>query len=267
MTLEVLIPVRNATDVFGKTITSLVAQTDKHFSVLVSDNFSTSGHEHISNALTVLAAAGIAARKIQPPSELGRVEHWNWLHYQSQADWLKPLFAGDSLEPDYIATVRGVAAGEQRCAYVYCGYHYHRGDETRTTIGKWTGRFFTPEEMQDVVMRFGMQFGPPSVAAYTREAFLRSGGYEPTLPICADSLLFCKLAARNGAFGVPRACAHFLIHAARFSDTLPGKRRQTFREKLRFVSDLGLTAWHERWQFPLLGYLRQWVREIRGRGQ
>src|SRR5690348_1069158 len=99
MTIEVLIPVRNPTEVFAKTIDSLAAQTDKKFSVLISDNFSTRGTEHIEASLQTLSAAGISARKIQPPSELGRVEHWNWLHHQSQADWLKPLFAGDWLEP------------------------------------------------------------------------------------------------------------------------------------------------------------------------
>lgn len=267
MTFEVLIPLRNATEVFGKTIASLAAQTDKNFSVLISDNFSTSGREHLVAAQATLAQAGIAARIIQPPAELGRVEHWNWLHYQSPTDWLKPLFAGDWLEPDYIATVRQTAADEPRCAYIYCGYQYHRAGETQTTVGSWAGKFFTAQEMQNLVMRFGMQFGPPSVAAYRRDAFLRSGGYEPTLPICADSLLFCKLAARNGAFGVPRACAHFLIHAARFSDSLPGRHRETFREKLRFLGDLGMTAWHERWRFSIWGYLRFFAREVRQRRQ
>jgi glycosyltransferase involved in cell wall biosynthesis len=263
---EILIPVRNPTEVFRKTIESLVAQTDKRFSVLISDNFSTSGHEHIEHALALLSAVNLRARRVRPPSELGRVEHWNWLHYQSGAEWLKPLFAGDWLEPDYIAAILGTVATEPRCSYFFCGYHYHRGEETRANIPDWGGgRYFTPEEMQNVVLRYAMQFGPPSAAAYRREIFLRSGGYDPRLPICADSLLFCKLAARNGAFGVQRPLVHFLIHAARFSDTLPGKQREAFREELRYFADLGLAAWHERWQFPVLGYLRLFARSIRGR--
>lgn len=264
-TFEILIPVRNPTEVFRKTVESLAAQTDKNFSVLISDNFSTTGHEHMAAALAALTDAGLTVKKIRPPAELGRVEHWNWLHYQSAADWLKPLFAGDWLEPDYVATVRGIAAEEPRCAYVYCGYHLHRDGKTSGGAGHWSGRFFTAEEMQDVVLRYGMQFGPPSAAAYRRDVFLRAGGYEPTLPICADSLLFCKLAARHGAYGVPRVCANFFIHAARFSDTLPKKQRETFREVMRFYADLGLTARHEGWRFPKLGYLRLFARAIRDR--
>src|SRR5436190_22050204 len=106
MTIEVLVPLRNPTDVFAKTIDSLAVQTDKNFSVLISDNFSTSGVAHIEDALAALAKAGVAARRIRPPVELDRVEHWNWVHHESGADWAKPLFAGDWLEPVYFARLR-----------------------------------------------------------------------------------------------------------------------------------------------------------------
>jgi glycosyltransferase involved in cell wall biosynthesis len=262
MALEIVIPLRNPTDVLQSSIDSLVAQTDRDFSVLLSDNHSTSGDEFITEALEKLRTAGIAVEKIQPPAELGRVEHWNWLHYQATADWLKPLFAGDWLDVGYIATLRAAITQEPQCSYIFCGYHYYRGEETMMVQSHWSGRFFTPAEMQDVVLRYGMNFGPPSAAAYRREIFLKAGGYDPTLPICADSLLFCQLAARHGVYGIPKAYLHFLIHAARFSHMLPEKERETFREKLRYCATLGLNAWHERWRFPFLGYLRLFAREI-----
>ncbi len=260
--LEILIPIRNATEVFARTIESLAAQTERRFTVLISDNFSTSGGEHLEQALARLAAAGIPARRIRPPSELGRVEHWNWLHYQSAAMWLKPLFAGDWLEPDYIAAVREVCAREPRCAYVYCGFHHHQGGQSHSAAPAYSGRFFTAPEMQEIVLRYAMQFGPPSAAAYRHDAFLKSGGYDPRLPICADSLLFCKLAARHGAWGLERPLAHFLIHAARFSDSLGAKRRETFRENLCYMAELGITARHERWRFPVAGYARLFARHF-----
>ena len=263
MTFEILIPVRNPTDVFNRTVESLAAQTDKSFSVLISDNFSKSGQEHISHALATLSAAGITARRIQPPAEVGRVEHWNWVHYQSAADWLKPLFAGDWLEPDYFQTARAIAAKEPKCGYIYFNYLYHRGEEVSGGTSPWRAdKLWTPAEAQDIVMRCAMQFGPPSVAVYRRDVFLRSGGYDPSLPICADSLFFCKLAARHGAHGVSRVGTHFNIHAARFSDALPGKQRETRRETFRYYAELGATAWHERWRFPKLGYLRLFAREF-----
>ncbi len=263
MSFEILIPIRNPTDVFRQTAKSLAAQTDKNFTVLISDNFSTSGQEHLNDALAVLKEAGISARRIQPPTELGRVQHWNWVHYLSEADWLKPLFAGDWLEPEYVAVARDLASRESRCAYIFSNFQYHRGDEVISSDAKWgKDRYFTPEEMQDVVLRYGMQFGPPSVAAYRREAFLGAGGYDAALPICADSLLFCKLAARHGCWGVSRMLAHFFVHAARFTHKLPGKEKELRRESLSYIAGLGLTGWQEKWRFPAVGYFRLLGREF-----
>lgn len=264
MTLEVLIPVRNPTEVFAKTIDSLAAQTDKNFAVLISDNFSTSGAEHLEAALKKLSAAGIAARKIGPPLELERVEHWNWLHYQATADWLKPLFAGDWLEPAYVARWRETVAAEPACRYVFTnGFIHFPGEEPRTFPNYWTGRFNAPVVMQEVVLRTGMQFGPPSTAAYERTAFIGLGGYASTLPIVADSLLFCSLAARCGVAGIRETLFHMNIHAARFSTSLPGKQRDTFRETMTYLYLLGYHAWTERDRFPVIGFLRQLARETR----
>ena len=264
MNLEILIPVRNPTAVFDKTVESLTVQTDKNFSVLISDNFSTKGQEHIAAALEKLSAAGIAARKVQPPVELERVEHWNWAHYQSPADWLKPLFVGDWLEPVYVSRVREIAAANPACRYIYSnGYTHIAGQEPTTGQNPWAGRFNSPEVMQDVVLRHGMQFGPPSAAAYERTAFLALGGYPTGLPISADSLLYCTLAARFGAAGIQEKLCHFNIHAARFSTALPGKRRDTYREAMTFYFMLGYHAWTERDCFPVLGFLRLLARETK----
>ena len=117
--------------------------------------------------------------------------------------------------------------------------------------------------MQDVVLRLGMQFGPPSAAAYERTAFISLGGYASTLPMVADSLLFCSLAARFGAAGIRETLCHMNIHAARFSPLLPGKRGDTFGETMTYLSLLGYHAWTERDHFPVVGFFRQLAREFK----
>ena len=264
MNLEILIPVRNPTEVFDKTVESLTLQTDKNFSVLISDNFSTKGQGHIVTALEQLSAAGIVARKIQPPVELGRVEHWNWLHDQSMADWLKPLFAGDWLEPAYISRVREIASATPACRYIYSNGYTHRANQEPTTgLNPWAGRFNSPEVMQDVVLRHGMQFGPPSAAAYERQAFFSAGGYDPKLPIAADSYLFCKLAAQFGAAGIQDKFVHFIIHAARFSNDLPGKRREAFLENMTYYLKLIRDVRQVGGRIPVFGFLRLLARATR----
>lgn len=264
MNIEVLIPVRNPTEVFATSIDSLTAQTDKGFSVLISDNFSTKGGEHIEAALKKLSAAGIAARKIQPPSELGRVEHWNWLHGQSQADWLKPLFAGDWLDTSYMARLRETISANPACRYVFSeGYIHLPGQEPATGTNRLAGRFCTAREMQDFVLRFGMYFGPPSAAAYARQAFTEAGGYDATLPICADSYLFCKMAALFGAFGMSGPLFHFQIHGARFSHDLRANRWGPFRESITYYFKLLRDVRAMGGKVPVIGFSRLLARACR----
>lgn len=264
MTLEILIPVRNPTEVFAKTIDSLVAQTDRDFSVLISDNFSTKGGEHIDAGLKQLAALGIRARKIQPPAELGRVEHWNWLHHQSPADWLKPLFAGDWVEPVFMARLRETVATHPACRYIFSnGYTHLPGREPLTGTNPWEGRFNPPAVMQDGVLRYGMQFGPPSATAYERTTVCALGGYRTELPIAADAYLYCTLSARFGAAGIQEKLCHLNIHGARFSTLLPSKRREIYCEKRLYFSMLAYHAWTEHDRFPVAGFLRMLAREMK----
>jgi hypothetical protein len=55
-TFEIILPLRNPTAVLEQTTASVVAQTDRNFSVLLSDNHSTKGVEFIDAAVRQLEA-------------------------------------------------------------------------------------------------------------------------------------------------------------------------------------------------------------------
>lgn len=263
-TIEIILPLRNPTEVIGQTVQSLVAQTDRGFSLLISDNHSTQGEGLIAAAADQLENAGIAVRRMRPPVELGRVEHWNWAHHQATAGWLKPVFAGDWLEPDYVARLRAAMERNPVCRYIFAGYVLHRLNAPPTkVISAWAGRFLPASEMEQVVLRYGMQFGPPSAAAYERAAFISVGGFPTPLPICSDSLLFCALASRFGVLGLADPLCHFNIHGARFSTSLPQKRKDTYRENLIYYLMLAYQAWTNRISFSKLGFARLLWRETR----
>jgi hypothetical protein len=263
-TIEVILPLRNPPAVLQRSIESLAAQTDRNFSVLLSDNHTTKGGELLDAAVSQLQGAGITVRRVKPPFELGRVEHWNWAHHESQANWLKPLFAGDWLDKTYVARLREVIAANPQCRYVFCNYVLHPGNNpTVTSDSPWAGRFRSAAEMDLKVLSHGMQFGPPSAAAMEKTAFITVGGYPTPLPICSDSLMFCTLAARYGVYGIEEPLCHFNIHDARFSTTLPQKKKDTFRETMTYYCMLGYRAWTERVGFSRLGFVRMLAREVR----
>lgn len=263
-TLEIILPLRNPTEVLEQTVRSLIAQTDRDFSVMISDNYSTQGQEWMDAAAAQMEGAGIKVKRVRPPFELGRVEHWNWAHHEAKSEWLKPVFMGDWLEPDYVRQLRAGANGNPGCRYVFSSYVLHRLGEAPVTVkGAWTGRFYSAAELQRVVLGNGMQFGPPSVAAFEREAFIAVGGYPTPLPICSDALMFCAMASRFGALGLAEPLCHFNIHGARFSTNLPGRRKDTLRETFTYYFMLAYQAWAERRPFSLVAFARLLWREIR----
>ena len=263
-TLEIILPLRNPTAVIEQSIASLLAQSDRSFSVLLSDNHSTQGGEFIEAAANQLRAGGIAVRRVRPPQEIGRVEHWNWAHHEATADWLKPLFAGDWLDRHYVMRLRSAISANPQCRYIFASFVLHRaGMAAQTVESWWSGGFRRAAEMEQAVLRYGMQFGPPSAAAYERSAFVALGGYPTALPICSDSLMFCAMASRFGALGLAEPLCHFNIHGARFSTNLAEKRRETFGESLTYYLMLGYGAWAGRVAFSKPSFSRMLAREAR----
>src|SRR5689334_11990554 len=92
--LEIILPIRNPGVSLAQTVASLLAQTDRQFSVLLSDNYSTTGSNYLDAAQEQITAAGVPVRRLKPPCELKRIEHLNWAHARAQGDWLKPLLPG-----------------------------------------------------------------------------------------------------------------------------------------------------------------------------
>ncbi len=225
--IEIVIPARNPGEVFTATIDSLLAQTDRQFSVLLSDNYSTQGLERIEEAAQRLSQAGIPVRTIRPPWELGRVQHWNWVHHQSAADWLKPLFVGDWLEPDCLASCRAVIAADPELRFIFWYFRYHRGEESYVCdCGQLAGRL-DPKPLGRKAIFKGNFVGGPINVLYRRDAFEALGGYYTSLPLMADFDLYTRLAIQVPSHAIPRILGHFQLHENRFARKGSGLQRES----------------------------------------
>src|SRR6267154_2040594 len=127
--LEIIVPLRNPGAELAPTVASLVSQTDRDFSVLLSDNFSATGLDHLAEAQKQLTAAGLAVRCIKPPFELRRIEHWNWAHAESRAEWLKPLPPGAALKPAYVRQLNQRISQQPKAQIVRCGLEMEPGTQ------------------------------------------------------------------------------------------------------------------------------------------
>lgn len=229
MILQIVLPLRNPSEVLAKTVQSLAEQTSRDFSVLISDNHSTKGTISIASAVRTLEQHGLNVRVVQPPEEIGRVEHWNWSHRQATADWIKPLFVGDWLETSYVAALHGAVASHPQAEIVNCSFASHHADGTRQDT-VYPGGFRTPGQVLAEAFRVGNNFGGPVNVCFRRLAFECIGGYPPALPVSADFWVTLMIALRRGLVTLPEVLAHFHYHPARFSTNFPTSRIDGPRE-------------------------------------
>jgi glycosyltransferase involved in cell wall biosynthesis len=269
VSLEVLIPVRNPGEVFAGTVDSLLAQRDRNFSVLLSDNYSTEGLERIEAATERMAAGGIAVRRVRPPYELGRVQHWNWLHHQSSADWLKPLFVGDRLRPECLEACRALMASEPQVQFIFFQFELHRGKTTTVAdLGGLSGFVDPAEAFRKAIFEGNFGGGPVNVL-YTRTAFQAAGGHLTSLPLMADFDLYTRLATQVPSYALARVLGDFVLHDQRFAKRGSGTRRESMNAEWVLAASLfayaAAGAGHpipSRQLFPrLLHLLVAWGRE------
>jgi|SRR5882724_792842 len=200
--LEIIVPLRNPGAELAPTVASLVSQTDHDFSVLLCDNFLATGFEPVAAAQKQIAAAGIAVRCVKPPFELRRIEHWNWAHAESRAEWLKPLTPGDTLKPAYIQQLKQRISQQPKAQIVRCGLEMEPGAPAPTIQASLTPAEFLnffPAQMEWLAGSVNM--------AYRRTAWLAAGGYCPQLPGCASLNLNIILALHHGLENVPETLA------------------------------------------------------------
>ncbi len=220
---DVVIPLRAPGDVFLKTAHSLAAQTEHCFSVLLSDNSAGEESPAVGEAMRILQDAGVPVRLIRPPEEMGRVEHWNWSHRQAEAEWVKPLFVGDWLEPGYAAAIRGAIESGSGAEIINCSMRSHLADG-KIQDTTYAGGFRSPQAALAEACAVGNNFGGPVNVCFRKLAFEMVGGYPPALPVSADFWLILMLALRRGIHTCPEILANFNFHPTRFTTNFPYHR-------------------------------------------
>ncbi len=216
-------PVRNAGGVLKKTVASLLAQTDKRFSVLISDNYSSKGVEELEEAERLLKGSGIVVTRVKPPRELKRVAHWNWAHSQSTAEWIKPLFVGDFLEATYVEKVLA-RAGRTKSNLIRCEFQWVTPTFVNTAPAPTKALHLSSAEYLEFFPQLGNWMGSPISVCYRRTAFLGAGGYAVHLPACADYNLYIRLTLEAGVEIIHESLATLQIHEERFSHGITKRR-------------------------------------------
>lgn len=262
--IEIVMPLRNPGAPLRESIASLTAQSDRDFSVLLSDNFSTSGAALVDECRSSLKTAGVKVRVVRPPFELGRVEHWNWAHHQSDARWLKPLFVGDTLAPAYIARLRERIASQSRARVVRCGFDLITPQGVIPAAEPpCAAERLLPTEFLAHFPQHGNWLGGPVNFAYEQTAWRGSGGYPVQFPGVADVCLYVSLVLRHGIELLPERLAAFHLHDQRFSHGIRGRRVNGVAELFLILCQARNYCLENKLPWPRRGVMRGTLRQAK----
>jgi hypothetical protein len=205
--LEIIIPLRNPGPGLVRAAASLAAQTDRRFTVLLSDDFSSAGLDAMHEARSLLSAAGIPFRCVKPPVELKRLEHWNWAHSQSDGEWLKLLPPCGALRPAFVQQFRRRLQASPQARFIRCdlGLDTEWGPETERA--PFTQAAISPAEFARLIPAAGRWLSHPENVAYSRLAWLAAGGYATQFAACAPLHFNLTLALRHGVENLPETLA------------------------------------------------------------
>lgn len=254
--LEIIIPVRDGGRRLLRTAASLAAQTEREFAVLLSDDFSAAWPAQVEEAQNQLEAAGIAVRRLRPPRGLKRLEHWNWAHTQSRADWLKLLLPGEELRPAYVEHLGRCVRERPHARLVRCDVELRTDWGPVTERAPFTGKGVNAAEFAHFFPGRQRWMARTINVACDRGAWWGAGGYATQFPACAGLNFNVIQALHYGVENVPEPLAFVDITEDRCLNGNGAGRVNRMMETwliLRQARNYSLAAklpWRRRWLLP-----------------
>jgi hypothetical protein len=252
--LDIILPVRNPGPELASTAASLAAQTNREFGIILSDNQSATGLDHVAAAEQDLTASGIPVRRIRPPFALGRIEHWNWAHSESRAAWLKPLLSGQRVEPAYIARLRQCADEHPQAQIVRCDAEIQTEWGLETVRAPFDQHWLAPGELLNHFPANVAWISNLSNMAYTRATWAATGGYDVHFPACAPLNLNVVLALRYGLANMSETLARSESPVS--LNALPGNRVNLWLELWLMMRQLRNGCMGSKLPWPAAGVRR-----------
>lgn len=213
--VSVCIPAFNRRGLFRATLWSVLQQTFRDFEVVVSDNAS---HEDLEADVASLRDSRV--RYVRQKENIGGAANFVFLQTQARGEYVLFLCSDDLLLPDCLAkAVAALDAHSEEGGVVYMSAHYSdKGFEFLSTLPR-RDHAGPVEYRADASVR-KCAFTSPSLCLYRTSAFLRLGGWDPTLLAVIDWEMYSRVIRLGGGIlFLHDVLAIMRLHDDRMSNT------------------------------------------------
>lgn len=231
MKFSIVITTYNRLNLLKRAIDSALAQTIA-CEVVVVDDCSTDGTQaYVQEQCEVLASSGdkrlVYHRNLQ---NLGHSKSVNAGVEQATGDWIKPLDDDDYLASNCIEVMINAIALRPQAVICSCQAAQVDTDGVELSRTRQTGpgkAFYVPQE--DI--HYGMlidqvPFGTPVQVAFSREAFLKTGGWDSSLDANFDDIdSWVKIAQFGDAIFINECLGYRTIWSGAYNQKFPFQKR------------------------------------------
>jgi GT2 family glycosyltransferase len=192
-TFSVVMPAYNAADTVADAISSVLAQTDEDFELIVVDDGSTDG----TSSEVGRFARDSRVRYVRQ-ANAGLAATRNRALADAKGRYASFLDSDDLLMPSYLATMRATLESAPDVAFADCDFWIL--DDSSGRISTWPlGGIVLPEDPH-ALMRLVLRRNVLHYGATVRMSVLREAGYfNPSLPACEDVELWLRILAYGHA--------------------------------------------------------------------
>jgi GT2 family glycosyltransferase len=192
-TFSVVMPAYNAADTVADAISSVLAQTDRDFELIVVDDGSTD-----NTSREVGLFAGDSRVRYVRQANVGLAATRNRALADARGRYASFLDSDDLMMPSYLATMRATLESASDVAFADCDFWIL--DDSSGSILTWPlGGIALPREPHDL-MRLVLRRNVLHYGATVRMSVLREAGhFNSSLPACEDVELWLRILARGHA--------------------------------------------------------------------
>jgi glycosyltransferase involved in cell wall biosynthesis len=200
--VSVVVPAFNAALYLKQTLESIIAQSDRHYEIIVVDDGSTDETPLIAQQF------GDAIRYIHQPN-LGLSAARNTAIKNARAEVIALLDADDLWEPQFLERMIPFLNLHPEAAGVYCGFQYinSRGD----VVGTPSLKVVPPELFHSKMVDDGNWLAPCGVIFRKRLAE-QAGLFDESLHAVEDWDLWIRLSENRPFIGLPEALVKYRRH-------------------------------------------------------
>lgn len=215
----VCIPTYNAADCLLDTIRSILSQTFKQFDILIIDNRS------VDNTMKIIQQFKRDFDKenkiyvFSNKENIGRIRNWNEcleIFKKTYHPYLKFVFAGDTLENNYIETLTNVFQNNPGLGLVSSGYFVHySGNKIRKKISFKKSMHFTPVNALKAFIKNDNWIGAPIACIISRKA-VAGVKFSNEIEWAADWKFYVDITKRFESFYINEPLSNFYVSKRKY---------------------------------------------------